>query len=137
MSDDLNATGPHAPRSPAASPWRSRTSNRPLAARANGNSKQGRRIRDLYRGLLDKIGGDPSDVIGRADVLRAVELRVVCEDLRAKMLAGETIDPDQLIRLESLTARAERRLAKFAVPAKPVTSLAEHIAKRAAAPAGA
>lgn len=107
---------------------RSRTTNDPLAVRASGNTRTGRRIRDLYRAMMAKIGST-DDVIIQADVLAAAELKVAAEDARSRLLAGEIVDPDHVVRLEGAAARAERKLAKYAVPAKPRT-LAERLAER-------
>lgn len=46
--------------------------------------------------------------------MRVSELTVVCETLRAKMLAGEAVNPDSITRLESTRDRAERALDKIA-----------------------
>ena len=48
-----------------------------------------------------------------ADVLAAAELKVACEDLRGKMLAGEAVDSNHLVRMQNLCDRAERRLVRF------------------------
>jgi hypothetical protein len=110
--------------------WRSATTTDPLAARTNGHTAQGKRIRDLYRALTQRIG-DPTDVLAQADVLRAAELRVAAEELRAKVLHGEPCEPDALVRLENLANRAERRLSKLAPPKS--RTLADHIAVRRSA----
>jgi hypothetical protein len=114
---DRNSTAPR---------WRSRMTKKPVAVRANQNTRRGRRLADLYRALMDRIG-NPIDVMMQADVLRAVELRIAAEDLRAKVLAGEPCEPDALVRLENLASRAERRLGK--APNK-TPSLAEYLARR-------
>ena len=81
MTDDHTAAGTQRAGNAAAKPWRSRTSSNPMGARANGNSKQGRRIRDLYRGMLERIGGAP-DLLVKAEILAAAELKVAAEDAR-------------------------------------------------------
>jgi hypothetical protein len=106
--------------------WRSRMTRKPVAVRANQNTQRGRRLADLFHALLDRVG-NPTDVMVQADVLRAAELRVAAEDLRAKVLAGEPCKPDALVRLENLAGRAERRLGK--APNK-TPSLAEYLARR-------
>jgi hypothetical protein len=107
--------------------WRSKTTSDPMGVRANGNTKRGRRIRDLFRALLDRIGC-PDDVLARADVLRAAELKVAAEDLRARVLAGQPCEPNELVRLENLADRAARRLSKYG-PAKTKTPLAKYLAR--------
>jgi hypothetical protein len=106
--------------------WRSRTTTKPVAVRANQNTRRGRRLADLFHALMDRVGC-PTDVMVQADVLRAAELRVAAEDLRAKVLAGEPCEPDALVRLENLAGRAERKLGK--APNKPA-SVAEYLARR-------
>jgi hypothetical protein len=91
MSDDHHTTGPQPGRHTTATRWRSRTSTKPLAVRANGNSVQGRRIRDLFRAYTNKIG------------------------------AGDAAMADALVRIENLAHRSERRLGRFTVPAKSRT----------------
>ncbi len=128
MIDDRNAGGTQRARSAAAMPWRSRTSSNPMGARANGNSKQGRRIRDLYRGMLERIDAAP-DLLVKAEILAAAELKVAAENARSRLLAGDVAGLDQVIRLERLAASTERGLRKYATPAKRIT-LAEHLARR-------
>jgi hypothetical protein len=66
-----------------------------MRARHDGNTSRGMRARDIYRGLLERVGGE-------ADVLAAAELKVACEDLRGKMLAGEAVDSNHLVRIRRL-----------------------------------
>jgi hypothetical protein len=116
---------------------RSRMTNRPLAGRANGNTREGRRLRDLFRSYLGALG-NPCDPATQAAVLSAAELTVAAEAARARLLAdGRGADIDQVVRLENLAARALKRLAiKPSAGPKP-PSLAEHLANRAAERAGA
>ena len=108
---------------------RSAATNDPLIGRANGNTARGRRLRDLYRGLIARLGNDP-DVVVQADALEVAELMVACEDIRAD-LAGKPLQANEvnaLTRLQSTAARAKRSLLKSA-PAKPKGSaLAEYLA---------
>lgn len=108
---------------------RARVTNNPMS-RGNGRTAQGRRVRDLYTALMGRIG-NPGDTIIQADVIRAAELRTAAEGLRLKLLAGNSVDPDQLVRLENLASRAERRLIKDAATRKPRPSLHDHLAARA------
>jgi hypothetical protein len=88
---------------------RSRLTNRPLEVRANRHTAQGRRIADLfcsYQKALD----DPDDPVALANILAASELKTSAEIMRAKLLAGEAVDPGELVKLENLADRAERRL---------------------------
>lgn len=108
---------------------RSRVTNDPAAARLNYNSRSGRRLRDLHSALVDKVGVSPDDVLLQADILRVAELRLAAENLRAAFLEGRSADADQIVRIENLAERAERRLNKSAKSVKPKT-LADHAAAR-------
>jgi hypothetical protein len=100
----LDRAGPAVP--PAAS--RAKVTNDPVRARASGNSRQGRRLRDLYAAFTAQLG-HPVDPTTAAAVLAACELLVAAENARAALLAGRG-DVDQVVRLENLAARAVRRL---------------------------
>lgn len=104
---------------------RSKTTNDPLVGRTDRNTARGRRIADLYRAFVVAMGF-PANVIAQANALAAAELKVAAEDARKQLLAGELVDPDQIVRLENLAHRAERKLGikpgKTAAP-----SLAEHL----------
>jgi hypothetical protein len=91
---------------PAAS--RAKVTNDPIRARASGNSRQGRRLRDLYAAYMVALG-HPAGPTTHAAVLAACELLVAAENARAALLAGRG-DVDQVVRLENLAARAVRRL---------------------------
>jgi hypothetical protein len=86
---------------------KSRTTNNPLR-RANGNTAQGRRVRDLYRGYMIALGS-PNDPVTAALVLAAAEQVVIAENARRDHLAG-IADLDSVIRAENMSARALRRL---------------------------
>jgi hypothetical protein len=95
---------------------RSAMTNDLLASRANARTARGRRIRDLFKGLLARVGAGPHDVVTEAHALRVAELVVACEDIRAG-LAGKVLDVGQvnaITRLESTAARAERAFLKAA-----------------------
>jgi hypothetical protein len=62
--------------------------------------------------------GHPSDRVVQADALALAELKTAAEAARTRMLNGEDRDPDQLVRLENLVRRAERRLG-LDKPVKP------------------
>jgi hypothetical protein len=90
---------------------RSRTTNQPLRGRANGNTVVGRRVRDLYRAFLVRMG-HPTDAISQASALNAAELAVAVELARLSAARGEAVDVDQLIRLSNLADRAAKRLVR-------------------------
>jgi lipase chaperone LimK len=127
------AAAPVGRRKPATA-YRSAATNDPLTGRANGNTARGRRIRDLYRALISRLGDNP-DVVAQADVSEIAELTVACEDLRAGLdavqLEGQQLkDKANLVnaitRLQSTKERAKRALFK-SVPAKPLPRLLQHL----------
>ena len=78
-------------------------------ARLNGNSPVGRRVRDLFKALMTRLG-DPVDVVIVADVLALVELKVAAEVARARLLEGKNQTSNECVRLENLVRRAEGRV---------------------------
>jgi hypothetical protein len=115
---------------------RSAMKNNLLATRANGRTARGRRVRDLFRGLLARLGPGPHDVVVESHALRCAELVAIAEDLRAR-LASQEPRPDMInavTRIESTARRAAADFAKIAVSNQPAKSkLAEYLEKRAAA----
>jgi hypothetical protein len=109
---------------PAKPRGRARLTNDPMRVRAKGSTARGKRLRDLYAAYAGKIGTD--DVIGRSAALRCAELVSAGEELRRQLMEGcETQDQaakiaEQLTRLENLTDRAERRLARIAADAPEI-----------------
>jgi hypothetical protein len=87
---------------------RSRITNDPLR-RANGNTSDGRRIRDLARAYLAQVE-NPSDPIVQADVMAAAENKALAEAMRLRALRGEQIDHAVLGQVENRARRAEARL---------------------------
>jgi hypothetical protein len=116
-------------RSTTGTAWRSRTTTHPLVARTDGHTKQGKRIRDLYRAFMNRIG-DPTDPIAQSAALTAAELTFAAEACRAKVLAdaGDAALADSLVRLTNLADRAERRLSKHKAT-KTKTPLAKYLAR--------
>ena len=80
---------------------RSAVTNRPPANRPTRSAKAtARRVRDLYAAYLERLGQGPHDPIVEAAALRAAELSTICEGLRARALAGEDVDANDITRLE-------------------------------------
>ena len=97
----------------------------PLYGRVNGNTPRGRRVRALYASFMTKLPDD--DANAQATALRAAELGIIAEDVRATVLACE---PDaklagELVRIENLAARARREVARLEDPHKGEPTLAE------------
>jgi hypothetical protein len=114
MTDDPTPIGGEltanvAPTSPRQTPgYRSAVTARP-EARLNGNSPAGRRVRDLYRGLMQRLDS-PADITMQAAVLALSELLTAAENARANLLEGRVQSSNELVRLENLVRRAEIRV---------------------------
>jgi hypothetical protein len=114
-----------------------RLTNNPMAVRANGNSVRGRRLRDLFAAYAAKVG--PDDVVGRAAALRAAELTATAEDIRQSIRAIDVSSAgaellkqlrdlaDQLVRIENLADRAERRLRQVAATTTRGPTLSDYL----------
>jgi hypothetical protein len=108
---------------------RSAITNRP-SRRLNGNSPVGRRVRDLFHGLMERLD-NPVDVVTVADVLALAELKTAAEVARVRMLeGGGDRGSNECVRLENLVRRAEARigLAAGSTKADPET-LEEYLAR--------
>jgi hypothetical protein len=97
---------------------RARATNSPLFG-LKLRTATGRRVRDLYQGLMAKL--DLDNTIIRAAVRRAADLQVLSEQHRARMLNGESCDQETLVRLENMVARSMREVAELlaAMPKPP------------------
>jgi hypothetical protein len=80
-----------------------------LTARAPRKTTQGRRIRSLFRAYMARL--KPGDPLHQAAAMRAAELVVSAEEMRARLLAGDTSAEEAVTRLENAARRAERDLA--------------------------
>jgi hypothetical protein len=102
---DGNRMPKETPKAPKrTSGYRSAITSRP-EARLDGNSLVGRRTRDLYRGLMKRMGA-PDDIIVQTSVLAWAELVTASEVARARLLEGDTKGSTEVVRLENLTRRA-------------------------------
>jgi hypothetical protein len=101
-----NGSGAISARSP--SNYQSIITRRP-ASRLNGRSAFGKRIRDLYFALTDRLN-QPADILVQADIMALVELKVAAEIARANLLEGKVSSSNELVRLENLVRRAEARV---------------------------
>jgi len=98
---------------------RSRTTNKPPANRPKRSPHAtARRVSDLYHAYLARLGDGPHEPVIEANALRWAELTAICEGLRARALAGEDIDANDITRLESTAARVERTMVKGAEDSK-------------------
>ena len=106
----------------------------PAGAGGGWAERSGRRARELARQFEAAIGGDLTDN-QRLAIGRAATLTAIAEDRRMRVLAGEPVLLDDLVRVERLAMQATRNLGldKRREPAEP--SLAQVLAELAAKPA--
>jgi hypothetical protein len=133
--NDTPTDGKGMPNVPARNPkrtsgYRSAITARP-EARLDGNSPVGRRVRDLFRALMERLG-NPTDVIIVADVLALAELKAAAEVARVRLLEKGQ-NSNECVRLENLTRRAEARvgLELGAAAKKEPESLEQYLARTA------
>src|ERR1039458_822359 len=112
---------------------RARRTNDPFAS-LEMNTARGRRVGDLVRAYLDKLG-HPTDVERQAAVIQAAELQVLAEEARSAALKSGTADLDQVVRVQGAADRAVRRLGIKRTEAPKGPSLAEYLAAKAPAEA--
>jgi hypothetical protein len=96
-------------------------------------SATGRRFRDLCQSYAESLGGLPA--LGAADaalVKEAAAKTVLSEQMAASLARGESVDPEQAVRvgnmLSRLITRLERRTKVLA--SKPKLSVPEYLAQR-------
>jgi hypothetical protein len=111
---------------------RSAVTNNPRS-RFDVNKPEGRRARDLFEAYMARLGNPTgADVV--ANIIKAAELKARAETVR------KDSDIDQIVRLENMVERAERKLG-LPKPGQPDAgakqpSPAEYLARRAAERAG-
>jgi len=79
------------------------------ATRIDGRSAAGKRVRDLFKGLMERLDS-PDDIVIQSDILALVELKVMAEAARLRILEGKDQNTNGLVRLENLVRRAEARV---------------------------
>jgi hypothetical protein len=96
----------------------------------DGNSAQARRFKDLVLGLLGEVGGAPSE-IDRLQVRTAATLQLHVEELAARIVRGEPVDPETMTRAANGATRALNALRRRVKPAAPQgPSLGDYLASR-------
>lgn len=98
----------------------------------DGRSPEARRYRDLCREYIAELGGDQSVTEARRALVRqAAGVAVAAEQMQAKIVRGEDIDAEQLVRLSNLQSRLLRQLGiGGSKPAAKPKSLADYLAER-------
>jgi hypothetical protein len=87
---------------------RSAISNDVLKLRGiDGRSRGGRRFRDLVHAYAGDVGGIGAVTEAqRSLITQAASLQISVEALQARMVAGEAVDPEVLVRLANVQLRA-------------------------------
>jgi hypothetical protein len=80
-----------------------------------------------YTTLLDKSGRETTSVPLATAIISAAELVAIAEHERTRMLRGENVDPDNVIRMQRLADLAVRRLHLDQRYAAPQSALAERL----------
>lgn len=92
----------------SASNYKSSVTRSP-STRIDGRSSVGKRIRDLYGQLMQRLN-QPADIMVQADIMALVELKVAAEIARSNLLTGKVSSSNELVRLENLVRRTEARV---------------------------
>jgi hypothetical protein len=103
--------------------------NSPLS-RWDGNTADGRRVRDLYRGYALALG-NPVDTATRALAIAAAEAIAIAENARRDHLAGK-VDINSVVRAEGTAARALRRIGMNKIVPPPRKSYIEKLQEQEA-----
>ena len=99
---------------------RSSITNRPHTLRnVDGRSMAARRYRDIAIAVTDDLGGaDKLSESTKILVRQVAALTVQTETLQSKIVAGEDVDDEQLVRLSNVLGRTLQRLG-LKKPAPP------------------
>jgi hypothetical protein len=117
--------------SPVASPTpRKRRNHRPAPKRFDGRYALGRRVRELVELFTARIGPDADDKITATAIRRAAETTALSEHLRARMLRGEVVSADDVLRASRTADLLTRRLLERAKPRPSAPSLSSYLAER-------
>lgn len=94
----------------------------------DGRSAPARRFRDLVRSYSRDLGGVEGLTPAELTLVRqAAALTMRAEELQGAIVRGETIDPDELIRIASASRRTFAGIRKRAPKMK---TLSEHLAAK-------
>jgi hypothetical protein len=94
--------------------------------------RSSRELREHYTALLNATGRDVSSIELASAISRAAELQAISEQLRANALRGLPTSPDDLVRIERLSAHALRTLRLPSSANKQTVTLTDYLASTAA-----
>lgn len=104
---------------------RAKATNDPMRVRARQSTAEGRRLADIYRGILQAIGGIPTGP-QQAAALEAAELTLAAENQRSALLKGEDIT----IKLMQTSKQRDRALRKLGLDRPPEGTTGEPLSMR-------
>jgi hypothetical protein len=76
----------------------------------DGRYAIGRRVKELVDVFRTRIGPDADDPVTSTAIRRCAETVALSEDLRARMLRGEAVSPDDVLRTTRAADALTRRL---------------------------
>jgi hypothetical protein len=105
----------------------------------DARSARGRRWKEVHRSLVEATGGEDSLTESRrALIRRCASLVVLGEDLDARIVAGDVVDPLEVVRVSGQLSRTLRELGLLkngdAGDEDETPSLSDYIASKAGAP---
>ena len=101
----------------------------------DGRFAIGRRVRQLVGLFSERVGPDADDPVMATAIRRCAETVALSEDLRARMLRGESISPDDVLRSSRTADLMTRRLRlDDRRNAKRQPGLSEYLAQRGGQP---
>jgi hypothetical protein len=106
-----------ASRTPASKRRNHRKARKPF----DGRYVIGRRVRELVGVFRARIGPDADDPVTSTAIRRCAETVALSEDLRARMLRGEAVSPDDVLRTTRAADALTRRLHLDRHKARPTT----------------
>jgi hypothetical protein len=90
----------------------------------------GRRVRELVDVFRTRIGPDADDAITATAIRRCAETVALSEDLRARMLRGEAVSADDVLRTTRAADALTRRLHLDQRNVKQTPTLSDYLAAR-------
>ena len=93
----------------------------------------GKRVRELVEVFAARIGSDAADPVTATAIRRCAETVALSEDLRARMLRGEDVSPDDVLRTTRAADALTRRLHLDRRQSKAV-DLSKYLAQRGEQP---
>jgi hypothetical protein len=94
----------------------------------------GRRVKELTLAFRARLGPDADDPVTSTAIRRCAETVALSEDLRARMLRGEPVSPDDVLRTTRAADALTRRLHLDRHNTKQQQGLSAYLAARGGRP---